>query len=601
MSIDNENKNTSSTDQISAKEDTKITEATANNEVAEKASATIIRRAGAKDKAAKKSAELAKNGEASTKEKAPAKEEASPEASAQKGENEDLVSSEAKAESASDALDKKIADKSEKEISEMPKLTPPEEEMSFAEMLAEHEEQSESLGRLSPGQKVRVKIVAITSDTVFVSTGAKVDGIVEREDLLEDGELPYAVGDMVELYVISASAQEVRLSNMVRGEGSVAVLEEARNAELPVEGKVTSKIKGGYTVEVMKRRAFCPFSQIDIVPLADEDSVVGQTLPFQVMRVEQGGRNIVVSRRALLEKEQAEQIKELCKTLKEGDTLEAKITRLAPFGAFVELAPGVEGLVHLSELSWSQVGHADEVVSVGEVIRVKLLSMEETDKGMRFSLSRKAVTEDPWISVSERLKAGDTVSGRVVRLAPFGAFVEVLPGVDGLVHISEFSYEKRILKPEEMLSAGDTVSVRIKDISPEQKRMSLSIRDVAGDPWTTINDILKVGDNITGTVEKRAAFGLFITVAPGITGLLPTSVLERSPAKGDIGKLGSGDPIEIVIKQIDEGRRRISLAPLGEASDDGEAVDWKKHATKAVKPALGSLGEALQAAFKDKK
>lgn len=410
-----------------------------------------------------------------------------------------------------------------------------EEELSFAEMLAEQEKGEEKQARLTPGQRVTVHIVAITNDTVFVSTGSKVDGIVDREELEVDGELPYSVGDTVDLYVVTVNPQEVKLSKIVRGAGSLSALEDAKTASLPVEGKVIGQVKGGYAVEIMKRRAFCPVSQIDLHPLEDPESVVGKTYPFLITRLEQSGRNIVVSRRVLLEKEQAENREAVLATISVGDTLEATVSRLAPFGAFAELSPGVEGLIHLSELSWARVAQADEAVSVGDRVRAKVLSIDSTDKGSRISLSVKQVTEDPWKNVQERLNAGEVVSGKVLRTTPFGAFVEILPGIEGLVHISELSYERRVTKTEDIVVVGDAVSVKIKEIDPIKKRISLSLRDAAGDPWATVTETFAIDSDVTGTVEKRAQFGIFITLAPGITGLLPNSVAQHSSAKKSFG------------------------------------------------------------------
>lgn len=379
------------------------------------------------------------------------------------------------------------------------------------------------------------------------------------------------------------------------------MLEDAKNSGLPVEGKVMASIKGGFQVEILKRRAFCPMSQIDIRPVENPEAFVGQTFAFAVTKVESHGRNIVVSRRALLEKEQAEHLEELLRHVEVGTVVEATITRFAPFGAFAEIAPGVEGLIHISELSWSRVQQADEVVNVGDTVRVKVLGIDKSEKGTRFSLSMKAVTENPWTDISEKVQEGSVFTGKVIRNAPFGSFVEILPGIEGLVHLSEFSYEKRINKPEEMVCAGDTVSVKVLEIKPEQKKLSLSIRAVAGDPWLTVADTLSVGSQITGTIEKRAAFGIFITVAPGITGLLPASVIQQSSAKADIAKLGAGDAIEVTVQNIDVAQRKISLAPLGEKNEEG-AADWQNHTRVEVKqPSLGILGQALQDALKEKK
>ena len=475
-----------------------------------------------------------------------------------------------------------------------------DENLSFAELFEQQEKESAKQPRLEAGQKIETTVIAITADTVFVDTGSKVDGIVERSELEKDGELPFAVGDAIELFVVSITAHEIRLSTALRGQGNISLLEDAKNAGIPVEGKVVAVIKGGYHVEIMKRRAFCPLSQIDIRPVQEPETFVGQTLPFAITKLEQHGRNIVVSRRVLLEVEQAEQLAEILKTLEVGSVVETTVTRLTSFGAFAEIAPGVEGLIHISELSWGRVSQPDEVLSIGDVIRVKILSIETTDRGTRFSLSIKEITEDPWTNISEKVNEGDTFTGKVIRNAPFGSFVEILPGIEGLVHISEFSYEQRIHKPEEMVNPGDTVSVKVLTLTPDQKKLSLSMRAMAGDPWLTIGETFSVGATVMGTMEKRAAFGLFITLAPGITGLLPASVVQQSAAKNDIAKLGAGDAIEVVIQNIDATQRKISLAPVGEKGE--EPIDWSPHAkTEHKQPSLGMLGQALQQAIEDKK
>ena len=477
------------------------------------------------------------------------------------------------------------------------------DEPSFAEMLAEHEREESPQSRLTPGQRVSVRIVAITADTIFVSTGAKVDGIVDREEMEVDGEFPYQVGDHVDLYVVTASAQEVKLSRILRGAGSISALEEAKEAGLPVEGKVIGQVKGGYAVDVMKRRAFCPVSQIDIRPPDDPESPVGKTYPFLITRLEKGGRNIVVSRRMILEREQTQNRDALLAQINEGDVLEAVISRLAPFGAFVELAPGVEGMAHLSELSWARVAQADEAVSVGDKVRVKVTSIAKGEKGVRISLSIKQVTDDPWKGATTRISVGDVVQGKVVRIAPFGAFIEVLPGVEGLAHLSELSYAKRVMKAEEVVVPGDVVSVKIKEVEPEKRRISLSLRDAAGNPWDTVTDSFAVDAEVTGTVEKRAPFGLFITLAPGITGLMPNAVIQASPSRKTLERLSSGEAVSVRIKEVDTANRRISLAPVGEESNPeaAEEKDWKRHAPKpAPAPSVGALGLALQAAMQKK-
>ncbi|SHN63009.1 S1 RNA-binding domain-containing protein [Desulfovibrio litoralis] len=428
---------------------------------------------------------------------------------------------------------------------------------SFADLLDAHSKATENLRQ---GMRVKCTVVAITVDTIFVSTGDKVDGIVERKEFEDAGGNPScSVGDELELYVTVANAHEVRLSKALAGSGGVSVLKDAQEAGLPVEGKVMAAVKGGYSVELMKRRTFCPFSQMDVKVIENPDSMIGQVFNFIVTKVEQGGRNITVSRRILLERENAANRELFLSKVNVGDVLEGEVVRLMPFGAFIELSPGVEGLVHISELSWSKVTQADEVLSLNDKIRVKLLSVKTEEKSVKISLSIRQITEDPWKTVEGRLELGQILSGKVRRLTSFGAFVEILPGIEGLVHLSEFSYERRIVKAEDMLNVGDIVSVKIKEFDLDKKRVSLSIKEAGGDPWADVETNFSVDSLVQATVEKREKFGLFIKLMPGVVGLLPNSVLSLAK-KGVYDKLSSGDSIEVVIKNVDQAGRRISLS-----------------------------------------
>lgn len=514
---------------------------------------------------------------------------------------------------------------------------PEQENVSFAEMLAAQED-SEPANRLETGQRVKATVVAITADTVFVSTGRKVDGIVERAELEKDGELTCQIGDELDLYVVHVSPQEVRLSKVLRGAGGLEALTEAKEAGLPVEGKVTGAIKGGFSVDIMRRRAFCPASQMDVRPVDSPESIVGKTFNFLITKLEQHGRNIVVSRRVLLEAEQAEGREAFFGTVSEGDVLQGTVTRLMPFGAFVELAPGVEGLVHVSELSWSRTTQTNEVLSVGETVRVKLLSVSKDDKGAtRVSLSIRQITEDPWNAVADQVHVGDVVSGKVVRLSNFGAFVEILPGVDGLVHLSEMSWGKRVHKADEVVHVGDQVQVKIKEIDLEKRRVSLSLRDALGDPWVEVAEAYPLESIHTGKVEQKAAFGLFINLAPGVTGLMPNSLMNGVVGRDRLNKLVPGDEVQVSINAVDLTNRRISLAPAGADAEplpasavsaapgapegrkgprrDGAKSgkprgprhepgdeDWKRHQQQAPSfGGFGTLGAALQQALHDKK
>jgi small subunit ribosomal protein S1 len=472
-----------------------------------------------------------------------------------------------------------------------------QESSTFAEMFAAQEKEEQSGSRLEVGQKVKATVVAITDDAVFVSTGSKVDGLVEKSELEQDGVSSCAEGDVLDLYVVHISPQEVRLSKVVRGAGSLTVLEDAKAAALPVEGKVTALVKGGLSVDIMRRRAFCPLSQFDVRPVDAPESLIGKNFNFIITKLEQNGRNIVLSRRFLIEAEQAEGREAFLAGVQAGDVLEGTVQRLTPFGVFVNLAPGAEGMVHVSELSWSRVVQPDEVLSLGDKIRVKLLAVDKEDKkGLRISLSIRQITEDPWLTVAERIHPGDSITGKVLRFTTFGAFVEILPGIDGLVHISELSWEKRISKAEDVLALGETVTVKVKEIDAEKRRVSLSLRDAAGDPWSRVAEDFPLQSEHTGILEKRATFGLFITLTPGVTGLMPNSILNSVRGKNNLTKLAPGDEIQVCIRETDLAGRRITLAPVGE---DAELLPQETPARQDFQ-VRQDAGRSDRASYKDK-
>lgn len=473
-----------------------------------------------------------------------------------------------------------------------------EMEENFAQMLEDHEAARNSLEK---GQKVSGKIIAISGDDVFLDLGLKEDGVMDIHDLPDKAEGGKAgPGDEVGGFITDISPQGIRIARSMSGAG-VAVLEDAMAAGLPVEGRVKGACKGGYQVELLGKTAFCPGSQMQ-AGLSDEE-LVGKSLPFLVSRVENHGRNIVVSHRALAERERRENLEKLLAELKPGDIRDGKVARFAPFGAFIELAPGVEGLAHISELGWARVEKPEDVLALGDNVRVKILGMGEDDKKrLRISLSLKQAMEDPWNSAQEKFQNGDIVTGKVIRFAPFGAFVEIAPGIDGMVHLSEMSWEKRINKPEEALELSQEVQVKIKDINPESRRISLSLKDAAGDPWQGAPEQLPVGAKVKGRVESRAQHGLFISLLPGVTGLLPASVIKASPLAADLNKLQAGDEIEVVVSNIDPVARRISLAPLNpKAAERENDNSWKSHMRSGEgSREKGLMAQALEKAFKQK-
>ncbi len=470
------------------------------------------------------------------------------------------------------------------------------DEKSFAALLEDYSPGKDAV--ISVGNKIRGKIVSIGKDSVFVDTGTKIDGVVEKAELCDDDQsMALKEGDIIELYVVALSEDEIRLSKAVSGIGGLDMLKEAYRQSIPVEGKINETCKGGFRVEVLQRKAFCPLSQVDINFVENPSEYVGKTLTFLVTTLEENGKNIVLSRRALLEREVEKTRKAFYETLRVGSVVDGRATKIMPYGVFVELAAGVEGMVHISELGWSRAASPESVVRVGDTVQVKVIDIKPSAKPgqLKIALSIKQMTADPWESVDDYFREGDRIGGTVTRCADFGAFVEVAPGIEGLVHISEMSYKKRVLKPEEIVSVGESVSVMIKEIDLQKRRLSLSIRDAEGDPWVDVANKYSPGQTLEGILEKKEKFGYFITLEPGITGLLPKSKLGGSNLAATIEKLKPGDPIKVVIEAVSPKERKISLAPVNTADEQ----NWQKFAADAGS-SMGSLGDKLQRALDQK-
>jgi small subunit ribosomal protein S1 len=455
---------------------------------------------------------------------------------------------------------------------------------------------------LKVGARIKGRIIGIGEESVFIDAGVKIDGVAVKKELLdESGNFPYAEGDSIELYVVDMAKDEIRLSRTFAGSGGLDALYDAKEAGLPVAGKVAGTVKGGVSVEIMRHRAFCPVSQLDLNYVSDPAALVGQEFQFLITKIEERGRNIVVSRRKLLEIEREKSLAELLETLRVGDVVPATVTRLAPFGAFARIAAGVEGLIHISELSWRRVADPAEAVGLGEELPVKVTAIEKSEKNgqLKISLSAKQAAPDPWTTVAEQFKAGDLVTGKVARLADFGAFIELAPGIEGLAHVSELSHVKRVLKASDVLAQGEEVTVMVKEIDPAKRRISLSLKAAGADPWTEAAQSLKPGTEIEGVLEKRADFGLFVNLMPGVTGLMPKSKMAESGDAKSLDNVKPGARIKVVVAEINPAERKITLAPAGAAGDAG---NWREFADKGQNGS-GSLGGLLQAAMdkKDKK
>lgn len=471
-----------------------------------------------------------------------------------------------------------------------------EQEESFEDLLNAYE--SEMSHDIKVGDRIDGKVIAVGEKSIFIDTGSKSDGVAEKSEFTdEDGEISVNVGDTLQLYVVKKTESEITLSKAVSNAGA-DVLRTAYDSGTPVEGKVISECKGGFNVEILKKRAFCPVSQIDTKYVENTEEYVGRDFNFLITEFKEGGRNIIVSRREYLNIDLEKQFMDFFEKARPGDIFDGKVTKIMKFGAFVQINDGVEGLCHISELGWSRVKETDEAVKPGEKVRVKLLSLEKSSdiKKSKISLSIKQVTEDPWELVDSKYNVGDNLTGKVTKLMDFGAFVEIAEGTEGLVHISEMSYTKRILKPEDAVSVGQTIDVVIKNIDSAKKRLSLSMKDATGDPWSSIEDKFTPGKIYEAEVERRENFGIFFKLEPGITGLMPQSKIKSSEDPNLFDKLKPKDSASVKVLEINKEDRKILLSPPSEESD----TDWKGF-VKKDSSSLGSLGDLLADALKNKK
>lgn len=331
--------------------------------------------------------------------------------------------------------------------------------------------------KLSAGDKIEAEILVLGKEQVFVSTGTQNDGVVQRRDLLDaEGNCPYKTGDKVILYVTLVRGTEIALSPNPTAKNLADDLEDAFDKMLPVEGRVAEVCKGGVRVSVHGKMAFCPISQLDSKFVENAEEYVGKKLEFRITKFEEGGRNIIVSRKQIMEEDRALNAGTFLDDHHEGDVVKGRVTRLEKFGAFIELAPGVDGLAHISELSWSRVGDPAEVVQVGQEVNVKILKLDRAGNRPKISVSVKQAGTQPWDDFPAELQAGYVVTGKVTRCMNFGAFVEIAPGIEGLVPMSELS-TARVKHPSDVVKEGEKVQVRIKQIDSSMKRISLSIKD----------------------------------------------------------------------------------------------------------------------------
>ncbi len=401
------------------------------------------------------------------------------------------------------------------------------------------------------GELLKGQIVSISGDDAFVSYGGPSEAVMATNEL--DG---LDVGDTVEGTVVKTSP-EIRISRkLAKGKASLDLLRQMYENRLPVEGKVAARNKGGFDVNVGGLRAFCPLSQISLGKIDNPDQFIGQAYEFRITELSDDGRRVVVSRAALLKEANQSRAEETRRNIVPGAELTGTIKTITPFGAFVDLG-GIDGLLHVSEMSRRRVTDPKEVVTVGQEVRVKVIKIE--NDGKRISLSMKDQEPDPWNDVADRYPAGTQFSGRIVRTTDFGLFVEVEPGIDGLVHYSQLPFG--VKQGDADIAIGTQVSGWIREVDPSKKRLSLSLREIATrDPWEGAAQRYPAGKVVEGTVDHGGAPGIFVQIEPGLTGLIPNSEISVAPGADPSRAHEAGEKLAVRIMSIDPQRKRISLS-----------------------------------------
>ncbi len=428
---------------------------------------------------------------------------------------------------------------------------------SFAELF---EESLKSVDMV-PGSIVTGVVIDLDKDWVTVHAGLKSEGVIPASQFLnENGELTLSIGDEVQvaLETVEDGFGETKLSReKAKRAEAWKVLEAAHEADEIVKGVINGKVKGGFTVDVAGIRAFLPGSLVDVRPVRETAHLEGKDLEFKVIKLDQKRNNVVVSRRAVLEKANSAEREELLASLQEGMAVKGIVKNLTDYGAFVDLG-GVDGLLHITDMAWKRIKHPSEIVNVGDEIEVKVLKFDRERN--RVSLGLKQLGEDPWVEITARYPEGTRTKAKVTNLTDYGCFAEIEEGVEGLVHVSEMDWTNKNIHPSKVVNVGDEVEVMVLDIDEERRRISLGIKQCQENPWDAFGRQSAKGDKISGKIKSITDFGIFIGLDGGIDGLVHLSDISWNEAGEEaVRKYKKGDELETVILAIDPERERISL------------------------------------------
>ena len=426
------------------------------------------------------------------------------------------------------------------------------------EKAANEESYSKSLSRINENEVVEGVVTSINKREVIVNIGYKSEGVISINEFRYNPDL--AVGDTVEVYVENAEDKKGQLilsHKRARAVKSWDRVNEAFEKDEIVKGYIKCRTKGGMIVDVFGIEAFLPGSQIDVKPIRDYDAYVNKTMEFKIVKINQEFRNVVVSHKALIEAEIEAQKADIIAKLEKGQVLEGTVKNITSYGVFVDLG-GVDGLIHITDLSWGRINHPEEVVSLDQKINVVILDFDDTKK--RIALGLKQLTPHPWDALDQSIKVGDIVKGKVVVIADYGAFVEVQPGVEGLIHVSEMSWSLHLRSAQDFLKVGDEVEAVVLTLDREERKMSLGIKQLKPDPWATITEKYPINSKHTATVRNFTNFGVFVELEEGVDGLVHISDLSWTKKIKHPSEFTSiGEPIEVVVLEVDQENRRLSL------------------------------------------
>jgi small subunit ribosomal protein S1 len=477
-------------------------------------------------------------------------------------------------------------------------LTEPEED--FATLFAA----SLKAKQYEKGQTIEGTIVGFGHGVAFVDVGGKGEAVVDLGELKnEEGALEAAVGDRIQAVVVSTAGGLTLSRKLARGAATDRQLADAFRARLPVEGRVEREVKGGYEVRVGKHRAFCPISQIDLVRTTDAAAHLGRVYTFLIIEYSEDGRNLVVSRRALLEQEQQARADEVRRAIVPGAVLKGRVVSVREYGAFVDLG-GIQGLLHVSDMGWSRTTDAAQAVAAGDEITVKVLRVDEATQ--KIALGVKQLSEDPWSMVPQTFAVGQVRTGRVTRVAEFGAFVELAPGVEGLAHASTFPPTGRPGGWAKTVPAGMTAAFEVLSIDAEKRRIGVALvpegTSRAGEAVSAITGLV-AGARVTGKIERHEKFGVFVFLAPGRTALMPLSETGVAREADVVKAFPVGSDVEVVILEVDpSGQRiRVSRKAVQEAQDADELRAYHQRADAAPADGFSSLADKLRSAFEPRK